>query len=373
VAPRLYDPGYWLNPPFATGLQLLPNYPTPFAGGGGPSAISQGEGINYNFGSTPYDIQYNFNIQRDLGAGMILTVGYVGSEGVHLVLSADINPAIPTIGPDGNQVFGYLSPTGTSVLPNPRINPLYSSLSEKEPWAHSNYNSLQTSLNHRFSHNVQTQLSYTFSKSMDDNSTTYGIEGDGNQNITNPYNASLDRSVSSFNRTNVFNGSAVYAFPFHQNRLVSGWQLTGIFSASSGLPLLITDGLNRTGEGGDRPNYVSGCNPYVGTLTEWVNPSCFTLPPVGEYGNLGRNVVFGPGAWNLDSALLKDTKIAEHINLQFRAEFFNIFNHPDFSNPTVTLYTATAGGGATVSPNFDKITSTTNTARQIQFGLKLLF
>ncbi|MBV9768953.1 MAG: TonB-dependent receptor, partial [Bryobacterales bacterium] len=170
ILPRLYDPGYWLNPPFAIGVQLSPNYPVPFAGAGLlPPQASQVEGTAYAFGTTPYMIQYNFNIQRDLGRGNVLTVGYVGSQGVHLVQSRDVNPALLASGTAANPVFDVtLSPSGGVQIPQTgRLNGsgAVGALSEKFPAGHSHYNSLQVSLNRRFSGGFQVQGSYTYSKS----------------------------------------------------------------------------------------------------------------------------------------------------------------------------------------------------------------
>ena len=136
LLPRLYDPGYWLNPPYAIGVQLQPNYPTPFAGNGIlPPQASQVEGMNYYLDNTPYVVQYNFNIQRELGAGNILTVGYVGSEGVHLIQSVDENPPTIVSGTIYNPVFdAELTSSGSVQIPNggrENPNPLVGALSEK--------------------------------------------------------------------------------------------------------------------------------------------------------------------------------------------------------------------------------------------------
>ncbi len=385
LLPRLYDPGYWLNPPYAIAAQLQPNYPIPFAGNGIlPPQASQVEGMNYYFGSTPYMIQYNFNIQHDLWGGNILTVGYVGSEGVHLVQSVDVNP--PTL-INGSTIYNpvfnaQLTSAGSvQVGPGDRVNPnpLVAALSEKTPIAHSHYNSLQVSLNRQFSHGLQLQASYTWSKSIDNGSTTYGLEG-AQQDLANPYNANYDVGRSLFDRTNSFRTSFVYALPLRGNVLLQGWQWSGIFTAVSGAPIDILDGPNMSGLTNDRPNInpsFSG-NASVGSPTEWINPNAYALESVGTLGNLGRDTSVGPAFWTLDTAIMKDTripKISEAFHVQFRAEFFNIFNHTNFdtSNMNLGVFQLAPNGASTPNPTFGQFVQTASTSRQIQFAIKVLF
>lgn len=376
LLPRLYDPGYWLNPPYAIGVQFGPQYPAPFAGKGLlPVQASQVEGTNYYFNATPYMIQYNLNIQHDFGGGNTLMVGYVGSEGVHLVYSVDQNPPVPVTGPDGNQVFATLSPANT-IVPNSRLagNPLVGALSEKVPYGHSHYNSLEVNYNHRFSHSVEAQASYTYSKSIDDNSVTYGLEGAG-QNLTDPYNANFDIGRSNFDHTHSLVTSVVWQLPIARNSRLGGWQVSSIFTTISGAPYSILDGFSVTSLG-ERPVLLSGTDvaPAVtGNPNHWWSTAGYALPKIGELGNLGRNTATGPGLWDLDFALLKDTQIAERLRMQFRAEFFNILNHTNLGSPNTALFTEGPGGTGIVSPAFGQIINTATTSRQLQFALKFIF
>jgi hypothetical protein len=326
-------------------------------------------------------IQYNFNIQRDLGRGFILTTGYVGSQGVHLVQSRDVNPELISSGTPANPVFDVVNAGGAIQIPfNGRENSsgAVAALSEKFPAGHSHYNSLQASLNRRFSGGFQLQASYTYSKSIDNGSTTYGLEGP-QQDMTNPYSDKYDIGPSLFNRTQSFNASFVYALPFHANKLIDGWRLSGIFTAVTGAPLDILDGPGMSGSSGDRPNLVAGAsnNPVTGNPNQWLNPASFSLEPLGTLGNLGRDTGIGPGLWNLDTALLKDTKItkiSETFSVQFRAEFFNILNHTNFAPPpSLSVFNLNSNGTAAPNPAFGQITSTASNSRQIQFGLKVIF
>jgi hypothetical protein len=400
VIARNFD--YWLQPPFLTGTQTSAQgatFPTPFTNiPVGSGAIPTNGSVSctnctyYGQTRTPTTYQYNFNIQREIASATILTVGFVGAHANFLEIQHDWNYAVPFIGADGNQVFGTLQGTGSaaSIVGNPRLNPTWNTISMSNAQASSHYAALQAGLNRRLSHGVQAQVSYTFSKSMDDGSGTYGLDGGGSFN--NPTNMRADYGLSNFSRTHNFRVSSVYQLPFRaNNRLVNGviggWQLTGIGTYTSGAPFSVSVGYARTFNGGytPRPNFVSGCNLYPSqqTLSNWFNTACYSLPPVGEFGNLGRDTLIGPNLWNIDSSLSKEAKISkfgENFTLQFRAEFFNILNHPSFGAPGTSLWTQPSGAALSANPNVltpnpsvNLITSTTSQPRQIQFGLKLLF
>jgi hypothetical protein len=163
--------------------------------------------------------------------------------------------------------------------------------------------------------------------------------------------------------------------------LVQGWRLSGIFSAISGAPFTILTGFDQAGLGignSQRPNLIPGrsTNPILGTPDRWFDPSAFSVPAVGTYGNVGRSTATGPGFTNLDFALTKDTavqSISDTFGIQFRAEVFNILNHPNFGLPNNSVFVQGTNGGANPNPNAGRITNIVGTSRQIQFGLKLVF
>jgi Carboxypeptidase regulatory-like domain len=422
ITARTILPGYWLNPPFTLGIQTNPTYPNIFSNPA-LSPPQQTQGLYYRTNAAPYEMQWNLNVQREVAPGTLLTIGYVGSRGVHLFLVRDVNAQCPVVTtsttcPDpigtvvNNAIFAKptllsnapagtpapvvgvtLPGTGYNITLNPVQNPQYGNLYEKGPWAVSNYNSLQVSLNHQFTHNVQLQVAYTYSKSLDDGSLTYGLEGSNGQapqNIENPYGlGAQDYGRSTFDRTNSFRASGLYALPFKENKLVEGWQFSGILTAISGPPFTVVDGFNDAGQTavntGQRPNLVSGCspNPVLGQVSKWYNPSCFTPQAIGTLGDLGRDTLVAPGFTNLDFALVKNTpvpKISEQFAVQFRAEFFDILNHPNFNVPNTSVFARTATSGAvSLSPTSGQITSTAGNEviggaqRVIQFGIKLLF
>ena len=382
IAPRTYASDYYLAPPFAFGFQVGPTFPNPFPnyvpGRTRTGPVSILEGVDYQIGNAPYMMQYNFNIQRQITANNAITVGYVGSKGVHLFVQSDQNPPIPTVNGAGQQVFGTISPVTGTVIPNPRINPAFSYMNNGDSVGTSDYNSLQVNFNRRFTSNLQSQISYTWSKCIDYGSGSYGLEGAVNS--VDPYNRGLDRGRCSFDINHSVTVNSVLALPFKGNRLVEGWEITGILNAHTGAPFIISTGFDQAGlqNATPRPNVIAGCHAIVGKVNEWFNPACFTLEPVGTLGDLARDAYSGPGYFDLDAAVIKDTKITEKVSAQFRAEFFNILNHPDFLAPAGTyagvfVQTPFTGSG-TVNPTAGQITSTTLlNQRQIQFALKLLF
>jgi len=372
IRARTYASGYYFNPPYALAFVPLPQFPNPFPGALPPPA--QLVGVDYHPNHTPHIYQWNLNIQRQLFESTTLTVGYVGSRGLHLYAARDINPVMPAV-VNGVQVFGVPRGATPGIISNPRLNPASAALSSEAPAGDSNYHSLQVGLNRRFSRSVQSQLSYTWSKCLDNASGTYGLEG--GIPWSNPLNGSFDHGRCLFDRPQVFRVSGVYAFPFKQNILIKGWQMSGGFAAQSGSPWNVTVGFDQSGTvvaGSERPNLVMPTNQiYTHNITQWVNPVAFTLPAPGTFGNLQRDFLTGPHTVNMDYAVMKDTQLKEQTRLQFRAEFFNLLNHANFGLPNVSAFVQAPNGGGTPNPTFGKITNTTTSSRQIQFALKLLF
>ena len=378
IAPRTYASGYYLSPPFSSSVLLFPTFPFPTF----PSTVqpSQSNAVDYDTPATPYQMEWGLNAQRQMDSATILTAGYAGSRGVQLFYQRDQNPPIPTIAPDGQRVFGTLGPFG--IATNPRVNPALGPFNSAEPGANSVYHSLQTNLNRRFQRNMQAQLSYTWSHCIDNSSNTYGLEG--GSPAMDPYDAGRDRGNCSFDRRHTLALSALVALPFRAkftgHQLIEGWQLNGFWTARTGIPFHPEDGFDQVGLGATgviaRPNLKRGRtvdNIQVGTLDQWFDPTAFTLPPVGELGNTGRNILIGPRFWNVDFSTLKDTAISEKFRLQFRAEFFNVFNHPNWGQPNASVFTQAPGGGGTYNSLAGRITTLASSMRQIQFAVKLIF
>jgi hypothetical protein len=406
-----FSSAYVSSPPFNTSIQVFgaadPAWPAPFVGASIPS-LSQTTGTYYGTNTTPYSLEYTVSIQRELPWNNLLTVGYQGTRGVHLLAFHDFNSPQATVingvdylatengGPCalGAPSFG---PAATSCLQNARSVPALGTQDLLAPTSYSSYNALQVGLTHRAARDLVYQFSYTYSHCID-SAYSYGGLGFNNvtSSITNPYNWNSDRGDCSFDLRHNITANAVYMFPFKGNRWKEGWQFSAITSWHTGVPFSIGEGDQMdTGNTFDseRPNYVAGCNVYANqSPTQWFNEACFTPSQYGTAGNLGRNVLVGPGYAETDISLTKVTRINEKVNLQLRGELFNIFNHPNFAPPAGSIINAGTGCGPsttfnpanpTASPCFvptgAAITSLVGSgglpdvARQAQFSAKVTF
>jgi len=365
-SPSLYQPPFGLSPPSVLDVQLFAQYPYPFSSVT-PSLVGENPGWDYHEHAYPYLIQYNVSIQRQLAESTLLTVSYVGSHGVHQMTDMDENPIIPQV------VNGVDYFSNAAGIPYPRMNPLLAEMQVAEPVVTLRYNSMQVNLNRRFSHNFQGQVSYTWGRCINDGGFALGgLLANANSTVTNPYNRELDKGRCWYDVNQQLRANGVYALPFQGNRLIEGWQVSSIITADSGPPFTFNDGYAVSGQSGslDGPNYVSGCNVYANqTLAHWFNTACFTPAVTGTVGTVGKTNGNGPGLFDLDFALLKNTRIRERLAMQFRAEFFNILNHPSFGLPSAAIFSPSGQ----VLPSAGLITSTVGTARQIQFALKFTF
>jgi len=280
---------------------------------------------------TPYVQNWNFNIEQELTSGLALQLGYVGSKGTKLVRLRDANQ------PDVNG--------------NRTNYPEYGAVDQFATISASSYNALQATLRTRNWHGLSGFIGYTFSKSLDDasdgidfNFATVAFPQDSN-------NLAAERGPSNFDTRHRFTAAYTYDLPKFSGpkRLVQGWQINTIISAQSGRPVPIVNADDTSGATFDqfpspsnfhqRPNVVPGINPINSNWESgpdtigYLNGNAFVDPPLGTFGNLGRNAIFGPHFWNVDFAGTKNTMITERVTLQLRAEFFNIFNHPNFALP----------------------------------------
>jgi outer membrane receptor protein involved in Fe transport len=393
--------GYVGTFPFNSLVQDNPTFPVPFQGSiGNQPKPSVTFGTRYDLHTTPYQMQWNMNLQHQVMRDSILTVGYVGSHGVNLLSFKDFNPPKVTTDAQGVQHFGTYTTTtdanGNFVrltgTPNARINPNFGSLVLSHPSSTSRYNALQTSFNSRLSTAVQTYVSYTWSHCTDLAYTYGGLGGNnGTSSWNNPYDGRTDKGNCSFDVRHNLTVNAVYRLPFKGNRLVEGWQVSGIQSWRTGVPfnVITYNGHDLTSNNfaTSRPNIIAGCDIRANQSTaRWFNPSCFRLQEMGTLGNAGRNIGTSPGYSALDFNLAKDTKLTEGTSLQFRAEIYNILNHTNYGVPVLNAFSApnaasnpnfasnpTAIPNGAVPANAGQLNSLVGTSRQIQFGLKLLF
>jgi hypothetical protein len=321
-----------------------------------------------------YAQDWNLTIERQLTSTLGLEVAYVGVKATHLQLTQNINQPFVTGGNYGTTKPFPTLPQTSPVIPSqcqaPNNPCALNNINQVNSGGNSNYNALWATLNKHLSHGLELLASYTYSKSLDYNSLSTGES----LVIQNAYNPRGDYGPSEFDARHRFVASGFYGLPFKANRLISGWQLGVITSAQTGNPLtpslLIAPGpgIRIT----VRPD-VTGPVQTTGDPFQWfANKAVFVSPCVAGVchpGDLGRDAITGPKFVNTDFSVTKNTKLTEKLNLQFRSEMFDIFNHPNFGNPILT----------TTSSSFGKITGTRfptgdfGSARQIQFALKLVF
>jgi Carboxypeptidase regulatory-like domain len=365
---------YSFDPPYYDMSSVLfTSFPNPFASSAASLLSSPTETTSYQTNKTPYALEYNLNIQRQLPGNTLLTVGYVGSQGRHAMNTYAINNCNPTqILPDGTE---FRNP----ALPCVRTNPNFSFINLHYSDGNSNYNSLQASVVRRISRGLQFSSAYTFARSMDFGSGFTGVDqAPGTtefslDNIANAYHK-VEYAPSAFNVRHNWVNSLVYDLPFRHSRLKEGWQAGIIGGVSSGHPFTIVDGFDQCNVGGGvqgqcRPDATPGINPNVGKVNEWFNPAAYTLQTAGTNGNVGRNSLVGPGYADFDVSLSKATRITERSNLNLRFDCFNIANHTNFNVPASSLYE----GAGIANPTAGIIFGTVSTSRQIQLSARFAF
>ncbi len=339
----------------------------------------------------PYTQDYDLNIQRSFGANLLLQVGYVGTKGTKLPRFIEGNPAIYIPGvstPDNADQRRLYS---GCTLADPPTDCKFSSTGLIAGIANSSYNALEVSLKQRFSHGLSFLASYTYSKAIDD-ASSFNMTGSAakpvageNDLAQNPFDLAAERGPSLFDARHRLVFSYQWSLPFfHQaagltQAALGGWQLNGIFTAMSGTPFTVFDSTDVSDQGGapeitgfsaNRPNVIAGEDPNSGpkTVGAWLNRAAFAqvIPdpnsPVQQFGNAGRNIGVGPRFADWDFSIFKIFRVTESKDIQFRAEFFNILNHPNFRLPDSDIS----------SPTFNQIQAALP-PRVVQLALKFLF
>jgi len=332
---------------------------------------------------TPTVEEWNFRIEQQLSANTVLRVGYVGSHGYHGLLSVDPNTVPAQICGSETCTAGGIGtargtvPQGTLYVPvaTSRPNPFLGAGFFWYTEANTSYNALQIDLSRRLTRGLQLRGNFTWSKNLDMNSALTGAQANNQpQMVENRNNPRGDWGLSALNVTAQGSFSGTYDLPFGKNRFIGGWQLNAIATLLSGFPITPQTGSNRSGDGDtrnpDRPSWNPAFSGPViqGTPNQWFNPNAFVLPTPGTWGNVGRGVLSGPGLAEVDASLFKNFLLTERLNLQFRAECFNLQNRANFGTPNAIVFS-----NGVPSPSAGLITSTVTTSRQIQFGLKLIF
>jgi len=362
-----------------------------------PATIGTSANILNTDNFQPQVNQWSFDIQRQLPWTMALNVGYIGSKTTHLDQTVELNAPDPA--------FNTATSTAQSRRPYQFIddNGIQRQLTRirfLDSGGNASYHGLQLTLQKRFSNGLSFSIAHTFSKSLMEG---YGRnEGDGLNSNTyhNPRNRAAEKGRVGFDVTHNVVANFVYELPFFKQgnafakALLGGWQTNGVLTFRTGFPFAVTQGnLLNTVNPPVRPDRVADGSISNPTVNQWFNPDAFRLvscsdssiPEACHYGNSGMGILEGPGAKIVDFSLFKNFKMGERFNIQFRSEFYNLFNTPQFARPNTGLNTGagflpvrTAAGitypsQANISRGPGAITSLVSPMRQIQFGLKLLF
>jgi hypothetical protein len=287
--------------------------------------------VHTNFPDPRYQ-NYNLGLEQPLGYHQIVRVAYYGSKGHDLPVVIDANQALPG---SSNPMNEQARRPFSAAFPQFRV---INTLSSE---AHSNYNSLQVSVE-RTAARFTFHAGYTYSKSLDDASGAGGSHGGPPEDSRN---LPLDYGPSDFDIRHRFTVSYAWRIPAPSSPrawlqiLLANWQLNGITTLQTGGPLNITLPFDNsgTGEFRDRPDLVGDPHVPFNPLGPYLDPAAFAQPKPGTYGNLGRNAFYGPGLNNFDMSLVKSQPIGGDRLLRLRAEFFNVWNHPNFANPSTTF------------------------------------
>ncbi len=306
-----------------------------------------------------YARQWNLNVQRSFFTNYMLEVAYVGSQGRDMLYKGDPNQAPPVVGVTDANVN----------RPYARISPALRTIGQVQSKGTLDYHALLVKFQRRFANNFSMLNSYTYGKAIDLNS-----DNDGNVTLTNVYDPQYNRGPADYDITHTFASSWIYEIPWATQKLYGGWQVAGILTARGGLPLTVTStqGVQSTGTG-NRPNRVCDGRLSNPTIDQWFDTSCFvqTTEITGTYGDSGRGVIRGPGSFNIDASLIKNTRIGR-TTTEIRVEAFNVLNHPQFGNPNTTVGNAAYGTISTMlsSPSCSLCGTV---ERQVQLAIKVRF
>lgn len=300
-----------------------------------------------------YISSWTASIQHAVGNGIVLNAAYAANKGTNILTTTYQNTYYPF----------------TTIRPYPK----FGVIEFRKNDSNSTFQSLQLQAQKKFSRGFLFSANYMWSHSINDG----GIGGGDSDTIQNVHCRACDRASSDFDVRHVFNATAVYQLPW----LLKGWQASGVFTARSGLPVNVTvdrsnndlpDGYAVSGS--ERPNLVPGVSlvpPAGQTPTSWINPAAFAVPAPGTWGNAGRNLIRAPRLMQLDTSVSRTFRLKERLQLQFRAEIYNLFNRAQYASPLANI---------SVPANLGVITAPVNqgatgggTPRQFQFALKLMF
>jgi hypothetical protein len=336
---------------------------------------------------TPTVESWSLKVEQEIALSTSVGVSYVGSHGYHELLSVDGNLPKPTVCPASPCPSNY--PAGIIYYPTnaPLQNNAVWNTTHWFSQGISSYNGLEVDVNRRVGHGLQFRGVYTFSKALDDgDNMNTSVATNSPAFVANPLDPKADYGRASFDVRHAGVLNATYDVPLAKGqnsggraligRIFGDWQVSAIETIQSGLPFTPQLSYNPSNDGDTRNPVRPSLNPnfagpvILGGSKQYFNPSAFIQPLPGTYGNVGRNTLEAAGLVSTDIAVARKFSLSERLNLQFRAEIFNLFNHTNFNSPNPVVYAAPTGEP---SPTAGVITSTATSSRQVQFGLKLLW
>lgn len=360
-------------PPFYRRVFLTnPAFPDLLAAAAAATIDSALDGIAFKV-EQPYVLQYRFSVGQQVGRQTSVEAGYSGSRGVHLVGQfGDMNVAQAEIMSDGRLFFAASSPLR---------NPFFGRIGIRTTDFNSFYHALTLRFQHRLASRFRVDANYSWSKAIDESSSSTQTDFDNSDRMPHPYNIRLQRGPADFDVRHAFNGTATWSLPSVgrgiAKRLFGEWNIQGVVQVQTGFPFNPRVGFDRArmrsgfGDLDQRPSLVSAAPPVIlGDPARYYDPFSFVLPPAGYVGDLGRNTLTGPGLFSMNLGLHKSLWRNERQDLRFRLESFNATNHPNFDVPS-ELRLFTSSGGRVGSTG--RITTTSTPARQIQFALHWAF
>ena len=331
------------------------------------ASVLNGQAISYWPYNAPqaYVQQWQLSVEKQLGHNAMVEASYVANKGTHLLFPRDLNQVPPQLLGPGNAQAN-------------RPYPQFQAITTRFNDANSNYQALQLQMNRRFANGLTLLTNYTFSKSLDNSSYDLTTGSGGEYQIaTRP---DLAHALSQFDQTHRFVFSSVYEIPVGNGRrflngtgvmdvIAGGWQASTSLTANTGSPFTVLQGGSNTSNslaGSLFPNRVKNGSLASPTIADWIDPTAFASPALYTFGTAGRDILRGPGFWDLDLALMKNFVLplhfGEHPRLQFRGDFFNVLNHANLALPNATTGSAAFGTITSASPS-----------RTIQLGLQFLF
>lgn len=345
---------------------------------------------------TPTVLAWTLRVEQEIAPDTTLTVGYVGSRGNHQILSEDQNTPAYVICP--NAACPASLAGGTVYYTSTKL--ANSNLANSTSWISegtSNYNGLEVDVRRQFASGLQLRGVYTFSRNLDDGSAwNTSVSSNTPAFVSFPGNPKVDYGLAATNISHAAAINGTWEVPIGHGHAVlanaaplaqgvfGGWTVSGIATLQSGFPFSPQLGYNPTGNGDSRNPSRPELNPgfhgqlYPKTAAEWFNPEAFSAPIAGTFGNASRDGLIGPGLTDVDLSFAKSTTIHERLRTQFRAEYFNILNHTNFTTPNAVVFStgptpAKPTTAAALSPTAGVATATATTSRQLQFALKFLF